>query len=206
MKSQKILVRLIIVISAFIGLASLYLLFYVTNPLKPIAGKGGSTAIENIGGSFDLIDQDGKSFTEEKLKGHLSLIYFGFTYCPDICPYSLNKLTKVLEVLAKYNIDILPIFITIDPERDKPEMLKLYLKNFHHKFIGLSGDAEQVKKAADKFKVYYAKIDNPLKSSSGYMLDHTSFIYLMDKKGNCIKIFYGNSTEEEIIEFIRVNQ
>lgn len=196
------LVKTIIAFSAIIAALSLYLLFYFAVPVKPLAGTGGSEKIGSLGGEFELIDQGGQKFTRENLKGSLSLIYFGFTYCPDICPYSLNKLTRIIEVLDKYSIETKPIFITIDPERDRVEILQPYLKNFHGKFIGLTGSKESVKKVAELFKVYYAKSSGSA-GQNNYMMDHSSFIYLMDKKGDCVKIFGPASTEEEIIEFIR---
>src|SRR6188768_92440 len=120
-KLNKVIIILSIVIAAF----SFYMLVYVELPDKPLAGKGDSFAGNaSIGGDFVLTDYNGNNFSSENLKGKLSLIYFGFTYCPDICPTSLQKLTNVLSVLDKYKIDINPVFITIDPNRDKPALIK----------------------------------------------------------------------------------
>jgi protein SCO1/2 len=173
-------------------------------PQKPLAGHGDEIKNDvRIGGKFELTDQDGNSFNSENLMGKLSLIYFGFTYCPDICPTSLQKLTQVLNALDKYNIDVTPVFITIDPERDTVKVLKEYLAHFHRKLIGLTGTVDQTKKTAELFKVYYAKASDSV--NNNYMLDHSSFVYLLDKKGKYLKHFYMNSTAEEIIEFIRIN-
>ncbi|CAF3764762.1 unnamed protein product [Rotaria magnacalcarata] len=123
-------------------------------PNKPLSGQGGSIT-ENvpIGGKFDLIDQDGNKFNSKQMNGHLSLVYFGFTYCPDICPTTLNKLSNVISTLEKYKIDIMPIFITIDPKRDTSLLLKEYLGHFYPKFIGLTGSEEDLKYVADLYKV-----------------------------------------------------
>ncbi|MGI4775515.1 MAG: SCO family protein, partial [Janthinobacterium lividum] len=136
--------------------------------------------------------------------GQLSLIYFGFTYCPDICPDSLHKLAEVLNVLSKYQINVMPIFITIDPARDNTKVLKEYLSHFKTKFVGLTGSPEQIRKVADLFKVYYVRAGDNL--SSNYMLDHSSFIYLLSKDGKYLKHFHTATTPEEIIEFIRINK
>jgi protein SCO1/2 len=140
------------------------------------------------------------------LHGKLSLIYFGFTYCPDICPTSLQKLSAVIQTLDKYQIDVTPVFITIDPSRDTPALLKEYLGHFHAKFIGLTGTEEQIREVADLFKVFYARAKDAAATKGNYMLDHSSFIYLMDKNGRYMKHFYMSTTEEEMIEYIRINK
>ena len=202
--SSRNLIRIIVLVGCAIAIVSLYLLISMQTPSKPLAGQGGEVDGEvQIGGKFELINQNNDNFNSDILLGKLSLIYFGFTYCPDICPTSLQKLTQVLSALDKYNIDVTPVFITIDPERDTTKVLKEYLTHFHKKIIGLTGSVEQTKKVAELFKVYYAKAPNSV--NNNYMLDHSSFIYLLDKKGKYLKHFYMNSTPEEIIEFIRVN-
>jgi protein SCO1 len=208
MQNNKI-TKIIIILSLIIAALSAYILLVVELPNKPLAGQGGGNINEDvpIGGDFVLTDQNGDPFSSDKMKGHLSLVYFGFTYCPDICPTTLNKLSNVITTLDKYNIDVMPIFITIDPARDTPKLLKEYLRHFSDKFIGLSGDDKELKHVTGMYKVFYARVDNAKHSSSNnYMLDHSSFIYLMDKKGKYMKHFYTNSTEEEIIEYIRLNK
>lgn len=197
--------KVVIGMGLLIGVISLYLLLSIETPKKPLAGKGDNNEQNiEIGGDFELIDQEGKIFNSKSLNGKLSLIYFGFTYCPDICPTSIQKITEVIKVLEKYKIDITPVFITIDPERDTAAMLKEYLKHFNDKFIGLTGTPQQIKKVADKFKVYYAKVDMGPNHGGSYMLDHSSFVYLIDEEGKYIQHFYLNSKQEEIIEYVRV--
>jgi len=199
--------KIIIIFSIIIAGLSLYILLAIELPNKPLAGQGGGINDDvPIGGKFTLVDQNGDKFDSDKMKGHLSLVYFGFTYCPDICPTSLNKLSNVISTLDKYNIDVMPIFITIDPGRDTSELLKGYLSHFHPKFIGLTGSDEEIKQVADLYKVFYVRTQNPHNGPKNYLLDHSSFVYLMDKKGKYMKHFYMNSTEEEIIEYIRVNK
>lgn len=206
-KSIRLITKIIIALSLVIAAISLYILLVIDLPGKPLAGQGGQ--IEDnvpIGGEFTLTDHNGVEFNSEIMKGRLSLVYFGFTYCPDICPTSLQKLSEVLETLDKYQIDVLPIFITVDPERDTSLLLKEYLGHFHPKLIGLTGTPEQIKEVAALYKVFYARAATPDQNSNNYMLDHSSFVYLMDKKGKYMKHFSMNSTPEEIIEYIRINK
>ncbi|AFB20937.1 SCO family protein [Rickettsia canadensis] len=203
MKMQSNVIKIIIIISLLIGVGALYLLLSLRTPTKPLAGQVNIYEDNvKIGGDFKLIDQNGEIFNSDELKGNLSLIYFGFTRCPDICPTSLNKMTEIVEMLNKHNIDIIPIFITIDSKRDTPIVLKEYLKHFHPKFIGLTGNEQQIKDITNKFKVFYARVNND-DDDPNYMFDHSSFIYLMDTNGKYLKHFYLDSSPKEIIEFLR---
>lgn len=199
--------KFVIILSIIIAVISVYILVAIELPQKPLAGQGGNVN-ENvdIGGDFTLIDHNDEIFYSDTLKGKLSLIYFGFTYCPDICPTSLNKLSEVLRNLDKYKIDITPIFISVDPNRDRPALLKEYLGHFHPKFIGLTGSQEEIKQVADLYKVYYVISEDKAQDDKHYMIDHSSFVYLMDKNGKYLKHFYMNSPAEEIVEFIRINK
>lgn len=199
---SSMMIKIVIIIGLLITVTSLYLLFTSEVPQKPIAGEGDMHKNEvQIGGDFELIDQNGKVFHSDKLKGKFSLIYFGFTYCPDICPTSLQKIVEVYTTLQKYQINIQFAFITIDPKRDTPLVLKEYLAHFNPQFIGLTGDEQQIKVAADIFKVYYAKVPG---EGDDYMLDHSSFLYLMSPEGKYLKHFYLNSSSQEIIEYVRL--
>lgn len=206
-QSSRKITKLIIALSLVIAGLSLYILLAFELPDKPLAGQG-SNIDESvvIGGDFTLTDHNGDIFNSNMMKGRLSLVYFGFTFCPDICPTSLQKLTDVLSTLDKYKIDILPIFITVDPARDKPQLIKEYLSHFHPNLIGLTGSDEDIRKVADMYKVYYAISQDSTDAGDKYMLDHSSFVYLMDKNGKYMKHFYMSSTPEEIIEYIRVNK
>lgn len=199
--------RIIIFLSIIIAAISAYILLTTELADKPLAGHGDNLkGSSDIGGDFVLTDQNGEQFSSDQMKGRISLVYFGFTYCPDICPTSLQKLNFVIDTLEKYKIDILPIFISVDPNRDTPELLKEYLGHFNSKIIGLSGTEKQIREVADAYKVYYGIAQDRDTSDNHYMIDHSSFVYLMNKKGEYVKHFYLTSPAEEIIEFIRVNQ
>lgn len=197
--------KIIIILSLIIAAISMYLLLAVELPSKPLSGEGGSSDLSDaIGGEFTLTDHNGNEFNSNQLKGKLSLVYFGFTYCPDVCPTSLQKISNVIDTLDKYQIDVVPVFITIDPSRDTQQVLQEYLGHFNKKLIGLTGSEEKIKEVSDKFKVYYAKTNDA--TNTDYMMDHSSFLYLMDKDFKYKKHFYLKSSPEEIIEFIRINK
>lgn len=199
---SNIIIKVVIGTGLLVSVLSLYLLLSVRQPQKPIAGQGEIQNMAQIGGDFRLTDQEGTEFSSESLKGNFSLIYFGFTYCPDICPTSLHKISEVMSTLDKYKIPVKPVFITIDPKRDTPALLKEYLKHFHPRYIALTGTDEQIKDVTEKFKVFYAKVEG---DDNSYMIDHSSFVYLMDEEGRYVKHFYLNTPPQEIVDFIRVH-
>lgn len=144
-------------------------------------GSGGGVLSSAIGGPFHLVDQNGKPFTDANLQGKWHLVFFGYTHCPDVCPTTLNELSLALDKLGKEKrseVDV--VFITVDPERDTPAVLKSYVQSFDAPIIALSGSADQIKQAAQDYHVYYAK--HP-RSDGGYDMDHSAVVYVMDPKG-----------------------
>jgi len=133
-----------------------------------------------IGGAFSLVDQSGQLRHAADFRGRFMLVYFGYSYCPDICPTTLTMMADALEKLGRPGDRIVPIFITIDPARDSPKVLKDYLKSFSPRFVGLTGSAAAIAAAAKAYRVYYKK--EPLKGG-GYAMDHSSWIYLMGPDG-----------------------
>lgn len=207
-KENRTISRVIIVSSIIIAILSIWVL--LTNDLapKPLAGSGAVSGVADIGGDFSLLDHNGNEFTQENLKGQFSLIYFGFTFCPDVCPTSLQKITHLLEDLRRYNIKVLPVFITLDPKRDTISALKSYLSNFHPEIIGLTGSDEQIRHVAEKYKVYYAISEdskaqtNDADKGKYYMLDHSSFIYLMSPDGKYVAHFALHDQEQDMLRRI----
>ncbi|CAH1433012.1 unnamed protein product [Lactuca virosa] len=160
----------------------------------PSAGKAA------IGGPFNLINHDGKSVTENDFKGKWTLIYFGFTHCPDICPDELQKLAAAIDkIKAKSGFEIVPVFISVDPERDTVEQVSEYVKEFHPKLIGLTGDPDEIKKAARAYRVYYMKTEE---EGSDYLVDHSIIMYLMDPNMEFIKFFGKNNDVDALTEGI----
>ncbi|MBM3618457.1 MAG: SCO family protein [Alphaproteobacteria bacterium] len=149
----------------------------------------------SIGGEFKLTDQDGNPFTDKQLLGKYSLIFFGFTNCPDMCPTALTTLTSALGSLNESTrSNIVPVFITVDPKRDTAPVIKSYLANFDGKFIGLTGDHDAIKKAASSYKVYYESA-NP--EDTDYNVNHSGYIYFMSPDGKYIRHF---SFDDEPVE------
>jgi cytochrome oxidase Cu insertion factor (SCO1/SenC/PrrC family) len=162
---------------------------------------------EPVGGPFELTDHTGKPRTNSDFRGKLMLVYFGFTYCPDICPTDLQAIGLALDKLGADGDSVQPLFITVDPERDTTEHLAEYVGMFHPRLIGLTGSTEAIHKAADAYKVYYAKVDPPkenVKDDGGYYtVDHTAYIYLMDREGNYLGFFPPGTSAERMVEIIR---
>ena len=158
-------------------------------------------AREPVGGPFALIDHTGSPRTDRDFRGKLLLIYFGFTYCPDICPADLQNIGLALDQLGAAGDKVQPLFITVDPERDTPEHLAQYVQMFHPRLIALTGDAAAILAAADAYKVYYAKV--PYQRGDGYTVDHTAFIYLMGTDGKYLGFFPPGTTPERIASTLR---
>ena len=145
----------------------------------------GPASASGIGGPFSLTDQDGKTVTEAALKGRPTLVFFGYTHCPDVCPTTLSDLSQMLAALGPgKNAGVL--FITVDPERDTPGVLKDYLSSFDPRIVGLTGDRTAVEAALRDYRVYAKKVPT---QGDDYTMDHTAVVYLMDKTGTFVESF-----------------
>ena len=147
-----------------------------------------------IGGPFQLTDQNGKAFTDKNLKGKPTLIFFGYTHCPDVCPTSLFEISEVLRAMGKDADKVNAVFISVDPERDTPATMKDYLSSFDPHLEGLSGDPAETAKVITSYRVYAKKV--PTKDGD-YTMDHTALIYLMDRDGRFVSPFNLKRTPEE---------
>lgn len=167
------------------------------NDAAPAAGEAAE-AKPVLGSTFELVNQDGKKVTDKDLHGKKTLVYFGFTNCPDICPVTMAVMTEVMNQLqtAKVN-NIIPVFITVDPERDTPKALKSYLKDYHENFIALTGPKEEIEKVEKGYKVYAEKAD----AKTGNV-NHSDLIYYMDENGQYITHFNGQTAPEDIVDYI----
>ena len=201
--------KILVIISLVVVTVALYFLVTTPSTKKPpprgTEEHAKSQGLAEIGGDFVLTDHNGEKFDSNSLRGKPALVYFGFTFCPDVCPNTLTKLTEVMEVMDKYQIDVGAVFITVDPARDNAALMKQYMSNFHKKIIGLTGSEKDLKAAADAFKVYYEFEKSSAEGRNDYMINHTSFVYLLDRKGHYVKHFDLNTSAEAIIEFIRIN-
>ncbi|MFO1152627.1 MAG: SCO family protein [Rhodospirillales bacterium] len=165
---------------------------------QPIAGALEPAAAPDLGGPFILVDQDGRTVTDQTFRGQYMLVYFGFTYCPDVCPTSLSRNAQALELLGSKAEKIVPILISIDPERDTPAKMKEYVAAFDPRLIGLTGTVEQVKAAAQAYKVFYMKAPQPGGDPNAYVVDHSTFTYLMGPDGRLLRFYRHGQSPEEI--------
>lgn len=161
------------------------------------SAESGGTGRALIGGPFTLVDQNGNTVTDEDFRGKLMLIYFGYSYCPDVCPTELHKMSVALDMLGDKADGVVPIFITVDPERDTVEQMKGYAELFHPRLVALTGTQEQVDAAVKAYRVYYQKVRDEA-TSLDYLVDHSSFIYLMGRDGAYLTHFDSQSTPDEI--------
>ncbi len=157
--------------------------FYVSKPMGLATGIGTA----RVGGPFTLTDQNGRKRTDTDFRGHYMLVFFGYTYCPDLCPTELQVMSAALDSLGAKADAIQPVFITFDPERDTPEVLKQYVSNFHPRLVGLTGTPAEVAAAASAYRVYYSKV--AASSADTYLMDHSTIIYLMDPQGKFLRHF-----------------
>jgi len=147
-----------------------------------------------IGGPFQLTDQQGKTVTEKNLKGKPTLIFFGYTHCPDVCPTSLFEISEILRAMGQDADKVNALFISVDPERDNAAAMKDYLSSFDPHLEGLSGDPAETAKVLTSYRVYAKKV--PTKDGD-YTMDHTALIYLMDRDGRFVSPFNLKRTPEE---------
>jgi protein SCO1/2 len=184
--------RLLLIISAF--LAGLVLCFTV---ILLISGRGGmpiATANAAIGGPFRLTDQTGKAITDQDLKGKPFLVFFGFTHCPEVCPTALFDMSEIFARLGPDADKINALFVTVDPERDTPAVLKDYLASFDPRIIGVTGDDAAIAAAEKSYRVYAKKVPT---DGGGYTMDHTAIVYLMSKDGRFVAPFNMKRRPEE---------
>jgi protein SCO1 len=149
-----------------------------------------------IGGPFRLVDQDGRTVTDADLRGKWLLVYFGYTHCPDACPTALNNIALTFRDLGqRLRGEIRPVFITVDPARDTPAVMKSYVASFDAPILALTGSAGAVAQAAKEYRVYYEKHPEP---GGDYSLDHSSFIYVMDPQGRFAASIESEEAPEEM--------
>lgn len=149
-----------------------------------------------VGGPFELVGQDGKTVTDKDFRGRYMLVFFGFTRCPDICPAELQVMSAALDGLGSDADKVVPIFITLDPERDTPEAVAAYVKNFGPNFVGLSGSPEAIAKAAKAYRVTYQKFQDE-STGDNYSIDHSALLYLMGPDGEYVThIPYGTPADK----------
>jgi protein SCO1 len=157
-------------------------------------GSGTSTGVAAIGGPFTLTDQTGKTVTDQTYKGKWLLVFFGFTFCPDVCPTTLNQVAQVMDRLGPLASQVQPLFITVDPARDTPPVLAQYTAAFDPRIVGLTGTPEEIAAAAKAYRVYYAKVDQ----GGDYTMDHSAILYVMRPDGRYEAFFSADAKADDI--------
>ncbi len=190
---------LIVILGGFL-LGALGALALILNESAGPRVQTSGTAL--IGGPFTLTDQTGKTVTDRDFAGRTKLVFFGFTHCPDICPAELQVMEAALDALGDKADKVVPIFISLDPERDTPQVMGDYVKNFGPRFVGLTGSPEAVAAAAKAYRVVYAKIDDKA-SANGYSVDHSALVYLMSPEGEYLTHFAFGTSAATMAETIR---
>jgi cytochrome oxidase Cu insertion factor (SCO1/SenC/PrrC family) len=200
MKRLPLTVLSILVLFAVVALGAVW---RSGNPRSQSKTETPDTQTSEFGGSFSLTDQDGRRRTDMDFRGKYMLIFFGYTYCPDVCPTTLAVEAEALDKIGARAGRIVPIFITVDPKRDTPDKLKSYLSSFDGKarinFVGLTGTDEEIAKAAEAYRVYYrAHIDGRVENGAGYSIDHTGDVYLMGPEGKFVAYYSQGILPDEL--------
>jgi cytochrome oxidase Cu insertion factor (SCO1/SenC/PrrC family) len=170
----------------------------------PVPSAGGGVQLPqglSLGGPFGLTDQTGRAVTERDFAGRWMLVYFGFTYCPDVCPTELGVMAAAIDALGPAGDAVVPVLVTVDPERDGPAQMAEYVARFHPRLVGLTGTPEQVADAARRYRVYYAKSRQG--DSGTYLMDHSSFIYLVGPDARVRTLFRPETAPETMAAVIR---
>ena len=153
------------------------------------------------GGNYTLLNGAGETVTNADFSGQFKLVFFGFTFCPAVCPAELAKLADVLETLGPVAKSVKPIFISVDPERDTPDVMKEYTAQFHESIIGLTGSRAQIDTVLDGFKIYASKVE--MEGMDGYMVDHSSFLYFLGPNDRLLALFKPQDSAEDIVSSIQ---
>jgi protein SCO1/2 len=156
----------------------------------------GPPSAEKIGGPFTLSMAGGRRVSDSDFRGKWMLIYFGYTHCPDICPTTLADIAQVLDKLGPLADEVQPIYISIDPERDTPETMASYAKQFDPRIIGLSGSPADIAAAAGQYHVFYARKDFSGEAKGDYAMEHSAFVYVVDPGGKYVTLFLPISGQE----------
>jgi len=191
---RRFAIFIVIVVGILVGALTGVTMLFLSQPQSPARVQTSGNAL--VGGPFKLIDQSGKNVTDRDFRGRYMLVFFGFTHCPDICPAELQVMSAALDQLGDEAHKVVPIFITLDPERDTQAAIADYVKHFGSNFVGLTGSPEAVAAAAKAYRVAYAKVEAQ-GAADGYTVDHSALVYLMGTDGEYVTHFvYGTSADK----------
>jgi protein SCO1/2 len=195
LRNRQVLLPYLLLVAAVIG----GVLWYESEKV-PGLGRVVSTGQADVGGPFQLTDQHAKPVSDQAFRGRYMLIYFGYSFCPDVCPTTLAVMAQALEKLGGKSSQVVPVFITIDPERDTPKVLDEYMKSFGPTFVGLTGSPDQIKTVEKRYRVYAVK--KPLEGGN-YGMDHSSVIYLMGPDGKMVSFYDEAVSPDDLAKDLR---
>lgn len=208
MKSTYTLLISILALAATGGLALVGALL-VTSPVpraptsrQAIVGKAVRTGTPAIGGPFTLVSTKGESVTDQSFRGKWLLIFFGYTFCPDLCPTALANVSVALEKFGTDTSRLQPLFITVDPQRDTRDVMADYLQSFDPRILGLTGTQAQIDSVTKEYRVYVA-LDKTERSGNDYLVSHSAYLYLMDPQGKFVNVIEGNEGGDAIAAWLR---
>lgn len=167
------------------------------------SGDTGSAPLAPVGGPWSLTDQTGRPVTERSFPGKVQVLFFGYRFCPDVCPTELQTIAQALDILKGAADGVQPLFVSVDPQRDTPDALAEYTALFDSRILGLTGTSEQIGAVAKAFRVYYAKVQIKGGGPDDYLMDHSAFVYLADRRGAFAGVVPAGSTAAALAERIR---
>lgn len=200
MKRER-LVRMALACLVGLIMAAVIAWMTIRHDQRQAAGIATNVAPASIGGPFTLTTHEGRVVTDKDFVGKYKLVFFGYTFCPDICPTELQTIAQAMDLMGDSGADVQPLFITIDPERDTPPVLADYVKLFHPSIVGLTGTAEQIAAVAKAYRVYYARSQGE-PDPTQYLMDHSTFAYLLAPDGSFVTVFAKGSMPEQMVEAI----
>jgi cytochrome oxidase Cu insertion factor (SCO1/SenC/PrrC family) len=194
MMRTRLLVALLVLLAAVS--ASIAAVLVARSDVTP-ASTASTSGAALIGGPFSLVSHEGERVTEKDFRGRYTIVYFGYTYCPDVCPLGLQIIAQAMDLLPPEVADrVVPVFITVDPGRDTVEVMKGYVELFHPKLVGLTGTQEEIDEVLKAYRVYARKADGT--GSDDYLVDHSAFTYVMGPEGDYVTHFSHGVTPEEM--------
>ena len=180
----------------------IYLLILVVSTYFAWSFTKSKISQPTIGGNFNLVNQFEEQVSLDNFKDDYLLIYFGYTFCPDVCPLSVNEMLLTKKLLRKVGKKITPVFITVDPERDNVENIKSFAEKFDNEIVCLTGSEKEISRTTKKFRIYVKKAEDAYENNQ-YLVDHTSIFYIFDTNGKFLKHFSHGSSSEEMYQYLK---
>lgn len=201
-RSLLLLVVALVTLAAVAAVGSWWLLERAQAPVGASGGGEVAPAVA-IGGPFELTAHTGERVSDRDFRGRWLLVFFGYTFCPDVCPTTLGTVAVVMDELGPLAEKVQPLFVTVDPERDTPDVLAEYVAQFHPEIVGLTGTPEEIAAVARAYRAFYRKVVPEGGDAADYLMDHSAYLYLMGPDGGFVRVFSHTQGPDEIADAIR---